>query len=169
MSRLYTVESRFTSTGVTSDHRLPVRSADAGAILELIEAALGAGTAGARAKELGAQPKVAAFVQAAKDDIKNSGGKFAVIAGDTQPAEVHARVLALHQSQGAMGKTIHMIDEPLKDATTANLASLVADMKSGAVKTLLILGGNPVYDAPADLDFASAMASCATADRKSVV
>lgn len=163
MSRLYTVESRFTSTGVTSDHRLPVRSADAGAIFELLEAALGSGAPGARAKELGAQPKVAAFIEAAKDDILASGGKFAVIAGDTQPAEVHARVLALHQSKGAMGKTVHMIAEPLKDASTANLASLVADMKSGAVKTLLILGGNPVYDAPADLDFAGAMASCATA------
>ena len=31
-------------------------------------------------------------------------------------------------------------------------------MKGGAVQTLVVLGGNPVFDAPADLDFASAMA-----------
>jgi molybdopterin-containing oxidoreductase family iron-sulfur binding subunit len=31
-------------------------------------------------------------------------------------------------------------------------------MNAGAIKTLVVLGGNPVFDAPADLDFASAMA-----------
>ena len=31
-------------------------------------------------------------------------------------------------------------------------------MRGGAVQTLVVLGGNPVFDAPADLDFASAMA-----------
>ena len=40
----------------------------------------------------------------------------------------------------------------------SSLASLVSAMKGGTVQTLVILGGNPVFDAPADLDFASAMA-----------
>ncbi len=38
------------------------------------------------------------------------------------------------------------------------MASLVSAMKGGTVQTLVVLGGNPVFDAPADLDFASAMA-----------
>ena len=41
---------------------------------------------------------------------------------------------------------------------SSSLASLVSAMKAGAIKTLVVLGGNPVFDAPADLDFASAMA-----------
>ena len=53
MSRLYAIESRFSTTGVVSDHRLPVKSSDAGAILQLIEAGLGMGTPGARAAALG--------------------------------------------------------------------------------------------------------------------
>ena len=40
----------------------------------------------------------------------------------------------------------------------SSLASLVSAMKGGTVQTLVVLGGNPVFDAPADLDFASAMA-----------
>jgi molybdopterin-containing oxidoreductase family iron-sulfur binding subunit len=38
-----------------------------------------------------------------------------------------------------------------------SLADLVADMQAGKVDTLLILGANPVYDAPADLNFAAAL------------
>ena len=76
---------------------------------------------------------------------------------------MHAKALALHQSVGSLGTTLHMIDEPLAGATTDGLAALVADMNSGAVKTLLMLGGNPVYDAPADLDFAGALAKVTSA------
>ena len=35
-------------------------------------------------------------------------------------------------------------------------------MKSGDVSTLLMLGGNPVFDAPADLDFKNALTQVKT-------
>jgi len=163
MSRLYAIESRFTSTGVTSDHRLPVRSADAGAVLELLEAKLkGAAAGGARAKELAANDKVAAFIEHLAADISAAGGRFAILPGESQGAAVHARVHGIHASQGAMGTTVEMIDEPLAEASNARLRDLVSDMNQGNVKRVLILGGNPVYDAPADLDFAAAMANCET-------
>jgi Fe-S-cluster-containing dehydrogenase component len=38
-----------------------------------------------------------------------------------------------------------------------SLRELIADMNSGSVETLFIFGGNPVYNTPADLGFASAM------------
>ena len=38
-----------------------------------------------------------------------------------------------------------------------SLGDLVSDMKAGKVDALLILGGNPVYDAPADFDFGPAL------------
>src|SRR5262249_8736815 len=52
-------------------------------------------------------------------------------------------------------------DEP-EDPARANdplgsLRELVEDMRNGRVDVLFILGGNPVYSAPADLDFAGAM------------
>src|SRR5262249_40654879 len=47
----------------------------------------------------------------------------------------------------------------------ADLKALTAEMNSGQVSTLVILGGNPVYSAPADLQFASAMAKVANTIR----
>src|SRR5262249_33221267 len=38
-----------------------------------------------------------------------------------------------------------------------SLRTLVNDMNAGSVQTLLILGTNPVYDAPADLNFAGVL------------
>ncbi len=156
MSRLYAIESRFSTTGVVSDHRLPVRSSDAGAILQLIEAGLGMGTPGARAAELGKNDKVAAFVKAVADDMKASGGNCVIIPGVNQPAEVHAHAHAVNAALGAVGTTVTYTDDPAAGATDAGLASLVAGMRSGEVKSLLVLGGNPAYDAPADLDFSGA-------------
>ncbi len=156
MSRLYAIESRFSTTGVVSDHRLPVRSSDAGAILQLIEAGLGMGTPGARAAELGKNDKVAAFVKAVADDMKASGGNCVIIPGVNQPAEVHAHAHAVNAALGAVGTTVTYTDDPAAGATDAGLASLVAGMRSREVKSLLVLGGNPAYDAPADLDFSGA-------------
>ena len=155
MSRLYTVESRFTSTGVTCDHRLPVRSADVGAVLEMI--------AGGSGGALEGNTKAKDFVAAVQADIAAAGKRVAILVGESQAPEVHAKALALHQSVGSLGTTLHMIEEPLAGATTNGLASLVADVNSGAVKTLLMLGGNPVYDAPADLDFAGALGKVTSA------
>jgi len=157
MSRLYAVESRFSTTGVVSDHRLPVKSSDAGAVLQLIEAALGMGTPGARAAALGGNEKVAAFVKAVAEDLKGADGHCVVIPGVNQPAEVHAHAHALNAAMGAVGTTVTYTDDPAAGVTDAGLASLVADMRSGAVKSLLIVGGNPAYDAPADLDFTGAL------------
>ena len=38
-----------------------------------------------------------------------------------------------------------------------SLRKLVTDMNGGAVKSLVILGGNPVFDAPADFNFKQAL------------
>ncbi|MEL6906761.1 MAG: 4Fe-4S dicluster domain-containing protein, partial [Planctomycetota bacterium] len=164
MSRIYAIESRFTSAGVSSDHRLPVRSSDAGAVFELIEAALEKReTTGARARALAGDERVAAYVAAIAEDIEAAGGRFAILPGESQPAAVHARVHALHARRGAVGTTVDFLAEPLADATTASLATLVEDMNAGRVGTLLMLGGNPVYDAPADLEFEAALAKCKSA------
>ena len=46
---------------------------------------------------------------------------------------------------------------PGRPTAAASLRELAADMAGGRVDTLLIMGGNPVYDAPADLKFAECM------------
>ena len=84
-----------------------------------------------------------------------------MIAGDHQPPAVHALAHAINQTLGNVGKTVFYTDpvdaNPINQ--TESLKDLVADMRAGKVDILLIMGGNPAYDAPADLGFADAMKS----------
>jgi molybdopterin-containing oxidoreductase family iron-sulfur binding subunit len=144
MGRLYVIESTPTATGVKADNRLPVRASE-------IEAA-----ARALAGEGGSLPaEQQAFIEAVKSDLAAHRGASVVIVGDHQPPEVHALAHSLNQSLGNVGKTV-FYSEPVL-ASTANqmdsLKELATDMRAGKVDVLIVLGANPVYDAPADVDF----------------
>ena len=60
---------------------------------------------------------------------------------------------------GNVGKTVFYTDpvEANPVNQTDSIEDLVADMNAGKVDLLVILGGNPAYDAPADLNFADAL------------
>jgi len=92
-------------------------------------------------------------------DLKSHRGSSAVIAGDHQPGVVHAFVHRINQTLGNLGKTVFYTDpvdaNPINQAES--LKDLVADMRGGKVDILIILGGNPAYDAPADFGFADAL------------
>src|SRR5205814_5657734 len=87
-----------------------------------------------------------------------------VIAGEYQSPAVHALAAQLNTTLGAVGKTVTYSD-PIEIVPTEQLAGLkelVNDMKSGKVELLLILGTNPVYTAPVDIEFDKAMEKVAT-------
>jgi MoCo/4Fe-4S cofactor protein with predicted Tat translocation signal len=152
MNRLYVIETAPTSTGSLADHRLPVRPSQVEAYARTLAAALGiAGGASA--------PSHAEWIAALGRDLQANRGASIVIAGDEQPPVVHALAFAINQALGNIGSTITIID-PIEVAPVnqvESLRKLVADMKSGAVKTLIMLGGNPVFDAPADFNFKEAL------------
>ena len=78
-----------------------------------------------------------------------------MIAGDQQPLVVHALVHAINQSLGNFDQTIYFT-QPVEESPSNQweaIGELAADIRAGKVTTLLILGGNPAYDAPADLGF----------------
>ena len=101
------------------------------------------------------------FYPALVRDLGTHRGSSVVIAGDHQSPAVHAIVHALNQALGNVGKTV-IYSDPV-DANPINqtdsLKDLVADMSGGKVDILIILGGNPAYDSPADLGFADALKS----------
>ena len=101
----------------------------------------------------------AEWIAAVAKDLLAHRGRSLVIAGDGQPPAVHALAHAMNQTLGNVGKTVVYTDpveaEPVDQLES--LRELVADMNAGKVDLLLILGGNPVYTAPADLKFAEAM------------
>ena len=153
MSRFYAIESTPTNTGGKADHRLPVRASEVETLARAIAAGLGAGGGEA------AKPEQQKFVAALVKDLQAHKGAAVVIPGDNQPPAVHALAHAMNQALGAVGNTVIYTDtvEIKPQIQTAALKELVDEMNAGKVDLLLILGSNPVYDAPADFEFAKAM------------
>ncbi len=152
MSRLYSVESMITSTGAVADHRLPIKSGDVESFARALAAALnvpGAPTAS------GVSDNAKAWLAALVRDLEAHRGKSIVVAGDHQPVAVHALVHAINERLGNIGQTVRLIEpiEARPENQLAGFKTLVDDMKAGRVDLLFILGGNPVFNAPADLDF----------------
>jgi MoCo/4Fe-4S cofactor protein with predicted Tat translocation signal len=160
MNRLYAVEGVYSLTGAMADHRLRLESRQIAAFLAMLAARLAPPEAGAASLAGAAVPGVdPRWIDALAKDLLANRGTGLIVAWERQPAAVHAAVCALNTYLGNTGKTVSYYET--KDAalpSASSLASLVSAMNAGAIKTLVVLGGNPVFDAPADLDFASAMA-----------
>ncbi len=155
LNRLYVVESMATITGAMSDHRLPLRSSDIEAFTRQLATAVGVAAAPSQA----AANIPVDWLKAVADDLTAHRGSSLVIAGETQPPIVHAIAHAMNAALGNVGKTVVYTEsieaEPVDQM--ASIKDLVNDLNADKVDFLLILGGNPVYDAPVDLDFLSAL------------
>lgn len=161
MNRLYVVENAFSATGAMADHRLRMQSRHIGAFLAALAIELKnqgvaiAGSAALSAPQMEFDKKWIAAV--AKDLIANKG-KSLVVVGREQPAPVHALAIAINAGLENLGKTLSFV--PFKDAalpSRSEFGKFVKSIHEGQVETLVILGGNPVYNAPADLDFKGAL------------
>jgi molybdopterin-containing oxidoreductase family iron-sulfur binding subunit len=158
MNRLYAVEGVYSLTGAMADHRLRLENRRIAAFLAALAARLGAPGASSQpgADVSGLDQR---WIDAVAKDLEANRGRGVIIAGDRQPPAVHAAVCALNAHLGNTGQTVtyhETTDAALPSVTS--LTTLVSAMNGGTVQTLVILGGNPVFDAPADLDFAAAMA-----------
>src|SRR5262249_47484649 len=105
------------------------------------------------------RPELQKWARAIKDDLKKHRGSSIVIAGDSQPPAVHAHAHLANQSLGNVGNTVTYTDPVEANPVDGNesLRELTNHINAGQVDVLLILGGNPVYNAPADLNFAEAI------------
>ena len=155
MNRLWVVEPSFTNTGAAADHRRAVAAGAIPLFVAELAAALGAGAEAGRTSGVEKE-----FTERLAADLKANAGACVLTAGAGQPAAIHAMVAVLNAKLSAAGKTVvyYADPEPGRVPHTSAIAMLAGEMKAGAVKELLIIGGNPVYDAPADLGFAVALA-----------
>jgi molybdopterin-containing oxidoreductase family iron-sulfur binding subunit len=154
MNRLYAVETAPTPTGAAADHRLGLRPSEMEGFTRALARALGVEGVGA------ADPDPhAVWVAAVAKDLKQHAGACVVVAGEQQPPLVHALAHAMNRVLGNVGRTVVHTDpvEANPVDQLASLQALTADMQAGRVELLLILGGNPVYTAPADVLFAEAL------------
>ena len=165
MNRLYVVESGYSLTGAAADHRLPLRPSQlpafVGRLQQAVErlAAPSTGEDGAPGDSY-----LDKFVAVLARDLHAHRGTSVVAVGPQQPPEVHAAVHRLNALLGNVGQTVRYtpVAAPERRPHVEAIAALAAAMHAGRVDTLLILGGNPAYDAPADLDFAGGLTKVPT-------
>ena len=168
VSRLYVAESAMTLTGSRADHRMAVRSGDVAAIAFAVAAelflnkglALPSGFESLRQllETASGHPAHTGTVKSIADDLAANRGSSLLTAGRRQPAQVHALVHLLNQALGNAGRTVSYLREDDSADRLEDLEGLVSAMIGGQVETLVILGGNPAYNAPADLNFTAALA-----------
>ncbi len=157
MNRLYAVESMPTTTGMKAEHRLGLRASEIPAFTA--ELAKAVGVAGVNAPAYNWTDDQKKLLAALAKDLKANAGKSAVLPGLYQDSSVAALAQSINDTLGNTGTTVFVSDEPLNPIPShqmAGLKALVSDMRAGKVDWLVILNGNPIYDAPADLGFADA-------------
>ena len=174
MNRLYVFESSMSETGGAADHRFSLRSEHIKALAAYLDGQLsqriseknpdlGAAQAAPSAKFLD-EPALQKLLGAVIKDLVSHRGASLVVAGTAQPPEVHALVHRINALLGNVGSTLEYtrVSGAIDLGPSDSIANLTLEMLAGRVDTLLILDSNPVYTAPADVDFALGLAKVKT-------
>jgi len=157
MNRLYVIEPTPSMTGSVADHRLPVSAQEVEDMARALAQQLGIA---AESGPTSHDPWIAAVAR----DLQAHRGAGIVIAGEAQPPAVHALAHLINAQLGNLGATITSTApiEPAPVNQVTSLRELIADMQAGSVELLLMIEGNPVFTAPADLGFTEALARVKT-------
>ncbi len=163
ISRLYCVESQFSLTGVNADHRWPMKSSAIASFAEALRQQVDI------AREKGQMLDVEGTVDEQRLAVlanelvfgttqkAGSQGRTVVIAGAHQPPVVHHLAAVLNDAIGS--KLVSYTAIPESTSNISSIKEAVAELNSGNTEHLLMIGGNPVFDAPSDLKFKSALSS----------
>ncbi len=157
MNRLYAVGPTPTSTSAAADHRLAMRAVEVGSFARAVAARLDVASVSVTNR-----PFPEDWLAGLAADLRKNEGSSLVVAGDAQPAEVHALAHAINAHLKNVGKTVTFVPpvhaQPPGDSALS-LRELTDEMRQGRVEVLIILGANPAFTAPADLEFARHLAN----------
>lgn len=169
MNRLYAVEADYTLAGTNADHRLrlPIGLATsfikalAYELLATLNLDLDLKEPGAEslAKLISRPPSYKGidkrFVLAMAKDLALHKGEALIVGGDHLPKEALALIHVLNFNLHGLRKTFEIVTVDDKRAIThlaePDIEQLAADIKAQKVQTVIMLGVNPVYDAPRHL------------------
>ncbi|MBX3139431.1 MAG: TAT-variant-translocated molybdopterin oxidoreductase [Trueperaceae bacterium] len=156
MNRLYAFETSPTHAASLADHRVALKPSDVAALAAALAASVGASAPAAQRPAAVSQ----ALFDALVEDLEANRGKSLVVVGQDQPPVVHAIGHALNAALGNVGTTVSYLQPAAARPAVhrEELAELVGLMNGGSVEALVIIDANPVYTAPASLDFAGALA-----------
>ena len=170
MNRLYVVEGLFTLTGANADHRLRVATSQvfaiAARVASEVQKAVGAQVA-VNFEEIQNSYKFSEaennWISECVKDLVEHRKKCVVLAGYRQPKVVHALAHLINRMLENLGNTV--LFYPTAKQEDGTIQKLVERLNQGKVKTLIIVGGNPAYNTPADLDFVGAAKKAETVIR----
>ncbi len=152
MNRLYTVESLFTLTGMNSDHRMRV----APSLMTAVVARVAKEVLGSAGETAPLPKEIEEWLAPCIQDLKANKGKALVMAGHRLPVSAQVLVIAINEALGANGPIVEY--RSAQDAKEGTIQDLAKALNAGEIETLVILGGNPVYNAPAELNWPAAQA-----------
>jgi Fe-S-cluster-containing dehydrogenase component/anaerobic selenocysteine-containing dehydrogenase len=149
MNRLYVVESSMTPTGSSADHRLNLPNYQFRNMLEELAGELKKLGLNIDAKPIKSSNHL--WIKTVAEDLMKNKGESIIIGGSDLSSDMHCLIAGINNQLKAP------IDYyPLTSAqlTSMNDFSLLCNkMAKGLINNLIILGGNPAYDAPADYKF----------------
>jgi MoCo/4Fe-4S cofactor protein with predicted Tat translocation signal len=132
-NRLYVAESSPTLTGARADHRFALSPRRLNEFAQSIM------------EWKGDSAGIAAIIE----DLKRHPGRSLVLVGDSLP-------LSVREFAANWNKPLLVIEPPASAGRP--LSELQQDLHGGKVEAVVVLGGNPVYDAPVDFEFGNALA-----------
>ncbi|RNC86025.1 MAG: 4Fe-4S dicluster domain-containing protein [Balneola sp.] len=164
MNRIYSVENGFTLTGSYADNRLRVKASEVEAFANALAGELSSRISGLNAFS-GVSNKFTGdnFITAMADDLASHAGRCVVSIGFDHSPSAHAIINAINVALDNVGSTVSYLEVPSIDdqSNFESFSSAVSALNAGNVDTVVLLGTNPVFTAPADLSFASALSNAA--------
>ncbi|WP_167759839.1 4Fe-4S dicluster domain-containing protein [Massilia horti] len=151
--RLFSVEATPGLFGAMADNRLALAPAD----IDYLVARVAARFALTPAPAARTDPRLAGWEARLAAVLAQNQGRSLVVGGGSLSAPSRALVHLLNARLGNAGRTVIYIDPVrlLPGGAPGSIGALAADMQAGAVGTLVMIGANPVYNAPADIGFAA--------------
>ncbi|WP_337181023.1 4Fe-4S dicluster domain-containing protein [Shinella sp.] len=158
--RLLMAEPVPSATGTVADRRLVASPERIGRLLT----ALAEGLASGNVETAGLSRKEGGWLSDAARALKAAGPRGLVMAGDYLPADQQALAMRLNHRLGSFGETMGFCEPVLAAAPDGeeSLSVLARDIDAGNVSVLMIMGANPAYAAPGDLDLARRLKAVAT-------
>ncbi|HEY8965262.1 MAG TPA: 4Fe-4S dicluster domain-containing protein, partial [Candidatus Methylacidiphilales bacterium] len=141
-NRLYVAECGFSITGARADHRWAVPPSDYVPLATALRDAV-AGTVGGKE----ADPRWP-WLPAVAADLRRHAGRGLLLAGDGVPGPAREAFDEANRLLGNAGRTVVRVPLLPPGLRPEPLDALVGEMERGEVAFLLILGGNPIHDAP---------------------
>jgi len=155
-NRLYVAEGGLSITGSMADLRLPSSPTRWPTLLNAVTTTIEGGIL-----PPGLSTSEQNFIQSLARDLRAAGAKALCVVGPQLPESIQIWAEQLNTRLGSYGTTVRQRPAARSDGdarSAGSLPKLVSEMENGKLNTLFLIEANPVYTAPADLEFARRLA-----------